>query len=87
MISLLEGIYEQEAENSWNLHQTDLEFERKIDVLLKRYMKEAPLYHQEEMKDEIFESVMAMKKEFFLCGFQVAVRLFLECMVYEKRDK
>ena len=40
MVSLLERIYEQEAEASANLQRADYQFEKQIDDLLKEYLSD-----------------------------------------------
>lgn len=83
MVSLLERIYEQEAEASANLQRADYQFEKRIDDLLKEYLSDYSDSFHEEIKNGIYASAFPMKKEVFLCGFRTAIGLILECKMYE----
>ena len=83
MVSLLERIYEQEAEASTNLQGADYLFEKQIDDLLKEYLSDYSDSFHEEIKNGIYASVFPMKKEIFLCGFRTAIGLILDCKMYE----
>ena len=83
MVSLLERIYEQEAEASTNLQRADYLFEKQIDDLLKEYLSDYSDSFHEEIKNGIYASVFPMKKEIFLCGFRTAIGLILDCKMYE----
>ena len=83
MVSLLDRIYEQEAEASTNLQRADYLFEKQIDDLLKEYLSDYSDSFHEEIKNGIYASVFPMKKEIFLCGFRTAIGLILDCKMYE----
>ena len=83
MVSLLERIYEQEAEASANLQRADYQFEKQIDDLLKEYLSDYSDSFHEEIKNGIYASVFPMKKEIFLCGLRTAIGLILDCKMYE----
>ena len=83
MVSLLERIYEQEAEASANLQRADYQFEKQIDDLIKEYLSDYSDSFHEEIKNGIYASVFPMKKEIFLCGFRTAIGLILDCKMYE----
>ena len=83
MVSLLERIYEQEAEASANLQRADYQFEKQIDDLLKEYLSDYSDSFHEEIKNGIYASVFPMKKEIFRCGFRTAIGLMLDCKMYE----
>lgn len=83
MVSLLERIYEQEAEASANLQRADYQFEKQIDDLLKEYLSDYSDSFHEEIKNGIYASVFPMKKEILLCGFRTAMGLILDCKMYD----
>jgi len=86
MSRLLERIFELEEESSPMIKRVGAEFDREVGRIVQKYLKDCTEEERENMQNEIFGSMIPMKRAMFMGGFQVAVRLIFETMIIEPRE-
>lgn len=84
---LIERVCEMELESSLGLRSVDKDFDREINRITKKYLAGVSENVREEMRNELYGSLIPVKKALFLSGYQTAVRLILEGMLWEQGER